>query len=150
MQGSAKPLEQHLNDGTYRADRHGDESEHFRPSGSLERPDGLCGVAGELWDKLSADLVVVGRRIDSVALASACEWYAVYRDAIDRVRKNGTAAKGSYKAQTQAAMAWKQFDSIAKRFGLTPLDRLRLRGIGPAKNDADDRMGFLSERLRKN
>jgi P27 family predicted phage terminase small subunit len=126
-----KPLETHLLDGTHRADRHGDGSDHVPADGSPVMPATFTGEARALWETVVAGLVAckVARAVDTPALVMLCESWARYRkvsaalDALDP--EQDSVAFG--RLSRAAALHWQMFDKIAGRFGMTPADRMRLR-----------------------
>lgn len=131
-----KPVEKHVLDGTYRADRHGPLA---GPAGATApppaKPADLAGEAAELWDHLSRLLAGVVCERDGTHLAELCRWWAELR----RTQAGlATAEVGGVRYTALLAAAAKcsqQFDRLASRFGLTPADRARLKteAAGPAK-----------------
>ena len=107
--------------GTYRADRHAARID--LADGEPTKPNDLPPAGEALWDSLVPRLVALGiaKALDETALAAACRWYSVYREAL---------AEGNGR---NAAMAWRNCDRVLSRFGCTPADRARLRLESPAE-----------------
>lgn len=130
-----KPLEKHLLDGTFRADRHGPPPDDAGAVAPPVKPADLAGDASEFWDRIVGVLAGVVRDRDGEQLAELCRWWA-------RIQKVGAALDkaqpGSLlysRLMTQAGTAAATFDRIAKRFGMTPADRaqLHIEATGPVK-----------------
>lgn len=130
-----KPIELHVIDGTFRADRHGPAPVDVGEVRPPTKPSDLGGAAGGFWDRLLAVLAGVVRERDGEQLAELCRWWA-------RIQKVGAALDKSQpgslrygRLMNQASTAAATFDRIAKRFGLTPADRasLHVEQAGPTK-----------------
>jgi len=142
-----KPVAEHLLDGTYRADRHGNA---WTPAGEPVIPDWLGPHARELWQAIVPTLVKSGvaTAVDTAELAALCDWWALYRIAREALAtiEDGTS-RAYYDQQILVGAAWKQFAAIASRFGLTRSDRARLQVSTPknqgsgfaARNRNEDR-----------
>ena len=116
-----KPSEQLMRSGQFRLDRHGDRQEP-RAVGEPVRLRGLDRYARQLWDHLVPKLVQLGvaTDVDGPALQALCEWWSECRQARE-------STGHQYRRVIMMATAWKQFSSIASRFGLTPADWANLR-----------------------
>jgi P27 family predicted phage terminase small subunit len=141
----SKPLEQHELDGTYRPDRHG--AEPIRAQGFAIKPEDLDGYASDVWDFIIEDLnrTAVAGKVDSVTLAEGCRWYGRYRRfsiALDSDKVSDDPDE-VLKLVKVVATCWEKFANIAMRFGLTPVDRMRLKVAPEAK-----KRGIVS-RMRK-
>ena len=119
-------------------------------------PDGLPPLAVKEWNFIVPMLSQLGvlTEIDGKALAAYCEYFAMWRQALDEVRERGITLEEpivkftdegpevigtKYKrnpAVTIANDAAKIMKSFLVEFGLTPSSRGRLRIEG--KPDADD------------
>ena len=113
--------------GSFRDDRAGGAAQ--TADGEPLPPKHLKGEALKFWKEIAPELVAngVAKRIDSAELALMCEWWARYRKwgkKLDAYKNFGDHLMG---LQNQVASAFKQFDKIAARFGITPADRARLR-----------------------
>ena len=128
--------------GQYRTDRHGDREHEPRPEGSPQKPKRLKGEAAEFWDRTVPDLASVGiaKRVDSEQLARMSEWHASYVEALE-------SDCDPYRRIVMKACCQKQFNAIASKFGLTPVDRAQL-SVEPIRKD-DPFEQFLKARLTK-
>lgn len=115
-----KPTSRHKAEGTFRADRHA--RSELKPDGAPYEIGELKGHARELWDKVVPELIrlKVATAIDSPQLFAMCEWWGEYR----KVQTDTKMDK--YNRMVAMATAYKQFATIASRFGLTPVDRASL------------------------
>jgi len=114
------PTSKHVLSGTYRHDRH--QRNEPRPDGEPYKIGELEGEALILWDRVVPELVrlKVATAIDSPELFAMCQWWAEYRGLQLDVGLE------TYKRMCAMAAAYKQFRTIASRFGLTPADRAGL------------------------
>jgi P27 family predicted phage terminase small subunit len=131
-----KPIAAHRLDGTFRRDRHGDDVRE--PSGKPTRPDWLSDTAAALWESLVPDLEERGiaTAADWPELSAMCDWWSRYRQASEALDRVDYADSKAYRLQILAGAAWKNFSSVASRFGLNPADRARLRNTSQAPADA--------------
>lgn len=125
-----KPLEQHLIDGTYRADRHGSDGEAVQADGEPVMPEDFDGERLACWQSIVAPLVKlkIARAIDTPSLVALCEWWARYRafgSLLDKPEEFSVMLQS--RLMRLSVEAWNQFARIAARFGMTPADRMRLR-----------------------
>ena len=133
-----KPLAVHKAEGTLRTRRKGMTNDPT--SGAPRKPRGLKGDALNMWQSIVPQLVEAGyaKAIDSAALGEMCRWWAEYREASKMPRDD-------YKRLHQMAVAFKQFMTLASRFGLTPADRANLRAEAVGKDDPF--AAFLRKRM---
>ena len=109
--------------GTWRADRHGDRAD-VTPQGRPVKPDDLDADAADLWDAIIDGCLARGAdSADAPALSSMCRWWSVYI----RCDRKMAGDDPNYKAGVLASMAYKQFSQMAAKFGLTPVDRAKLK-----------------------
>ncbi len=127
-----KPDALKLTDGT--ADRDGDLADVVLPPGVPSKPDSLSKHAGELWDAIVPGLIECGAvaAIDGTMLAAMAEWHARYRQWAGPLDAGEPDDDGSRRRLMGACAAWKQFEGLASKFGLSPGDRARLR-VQPVK-----------------
>lgn len=135
MGRTRKPLEKHLLDGTYRADRHGplpDEGETHAPP---VKPDGMIQGAGEFWDTVLPLLGADVRDRDAFQLQQMCSWWFLWTEAEIALLDAEIGTIEYSRTMNAATVASQNFDRIASRFGLTPADRTKLRAdsAGPVK-----------------
>ena len=150
--GKAKPLENHLKDGTFRKDRHKVIGEVAPPGTSTkmippERPDGLPDEALKMWNTVSVSLLESGlfAACDVVLLKSLCICLHLQQRAFDDIAENGivldcVGAKGSTFSQKNPAVTIlnEQTELIIKicsKMGLDPVSR---SGLGIITKKAKD------------
>lgn len=107
----------------YEPGRHGDR--HERPVGSPVRPTTMSKVAMELWDAIMPELDRLNfvTALDQTQLEAMCEWFAEYKAWCEQPMCKETLS-GKQKSYVL-------FMEIAAKFGLTPLDRRKLRPREP-------------------
>jgi phage terminase small subunit len=135
-----KPLKLAIMDGTYRTDRN-----KFSPGagGEIKRPNGLGRYGNKLW-KSTIDYVVAigGGECDTESLASMCKWYNEYRRIAFSVEKM-SPMDDNYRTLLYAmATAFRQFSDMAGRFGLTPVDRAKLKVEPTERKDEKEEKYF--------
>lgn len=89
----------------------------------VERPECPAWLSTEAraeWDR-------VAKACDAPALACMCEWWAEHQRARRALRNLAVSHKRYYQTLVGSGIAWSNFDKIAARFGLTPVDRAKLR-----------------------
>ena len=140
-----KPTALHVLHGTYRKDRHGGTAPAIA-GGVVRMPHGLTGEAKAFWQRIITPLVHAGvvTAIDVPAATMLCEAWGLYRAAA------ALAANNPLDADARCAMSTYQgmFDKLAARFGLTPVDRQRLKieptaTVGIMKRDRSDKSRFF-------
>lgn len=91
----------------------------------------LEGEAQAAWDHLSPRLIELGlaTELDSHELVAMCHWWGEYRKWCNMVTDN------EYRRMVGMAAAYKQFRTIAGKFGLTPTDRVGLQGANKTPDD---------------
>lgn len=145
-----KPIALHKQHGTFREDRHG-PAEHpiDELAGVPDMPDDMPEMAVEMWNAVVPDLVrtKVAVAIDGTELAAMCRFWAQYQTLMKRLEKMRPFDKKSDDAQwrleRRARSMWREFDSIACRFGFTPADRARLRVSDGKSGNASDPLAAL-------
>ena len=90
----------------------------------------LAGDELEAWNFLWPRLVKLGlaTELDSHELTAMCQWWARYQ-------KYMQVTDDDYRSHNMAVAAYKQFRVIAAKFGLTPTDRVGLKGNTPTADD---------------
>ena len=63
-------------------------------------------------------------QVDSVMLQGACRWYEKFQYWDTAPAELGIDA---YKADCMASMCWKSFMAISSKFGLSPIDRAKVK-----------------------
>lgn len=124
--------------GGFRKDRHGSRAEF---SASEPVKPGLGKIASAIWDLVVNGLPLDAKSaIDAPALEGMCRWYGVFAEYMGKLESD----TGDYRVLMMASIAWKQFESAAAKFGLTPVDRAKLKV--PAKDSgADEFEKFLEQ-----
>src|SRR5262249_21180976 len=69
-----KPIEKHLLDGTFRADRHGPVPDDAGSGPAPVKPADLDDLAGAFWDRVVLLLAGIVRDRDGEQLAELCRW----------------------------------------------------------------------------
>lgn len=142
-----KPTPQLKLHGGYRKDRHKHRDAEPQFDGAPEKPSTLKGEASDCWDRIVPHLISSGvaKSIDEATLQGMCEWWATYRRAMDALDKMRVAPpdqdqevdlKSARQLQMIASRAWQYFTAAAAKFGLTPVDRVRLSLGGDKKQSA--------------
>lgn len=126
MGRNRKPLELHKLQGTWRADRHGSPLGDSEERNLPVKPEGLSSDASRFWDQLTILLAKILRESDGPQLREMCEWYADIGRIRAKMQKTLPGSDAFTRLIKQAALARQNFDSIAKRFALTPSDRAAL------------------------
>ena len=123
--------------GTSRPDRHSHRSKEPQSGGKPECPKWLKGDAAKFWRDAVPKLDRMGilQSIDSAELAALCRSWAEWRKS-DRRLEAEDDDKVRFRLTILAGMAWKQFEKIATKYGLTPVDRIRLATSEETKVDS--------------
>jgi phage terminase small subunit len=105
--------------GQYRSDRHGDRADAELSTGSPVKPDGLPPFASAMWDHVvkavHSDLLA---EADTACLEGMAHWYSVWRSNITSVDASELRT---------AAAAWDRFAALTIRFGMSPVDRTKIK-----------------------
>jgi phage terminase small subunit len=109
--------------------RHDGRDGEFKPEGDPIPVVSLQGDALKAWEFLTARLTDIATELDSLEVVAMCEWWAEYRKWCDMEDAN------DYRQLVGKATAYKQFRTIAARFGLSPTDRVGLKGLGATASD---------------
>jgi phage terminase small subunit len=117
--------------GTYRAGRDKGR-DGLQAGGQPVKPESLTGDASRFWDDHVPELVRLGavKKIDSPTLTCMCEWWSDLRAVATALAAVRPGTKRAIYLQAMKVSAQKQFNTLAFRFGLSPLDRVRI--VGPA------------------
>lgn len=131
-----KPIEQHLLDGTYRADRHGPLPGKGVvagewPSTTVVKLGDLTGRAGELWAEYVRFLAGRINQGDWATLADLCRWVARGETIATQLDAVEPTSKEFRSLIVSAAIATDKVINLGARFGLTPADRAKGR-VGAA------------------
>lgn len=117
--------------GGLRPERHADRDYEPKPEGCAMQLVELTGEALAAWNHLSPRLIDLGlaTELDSHELVAMCEWWGEYRKWFAMTGEN------EYRRMVGMAAAYKQFRTIAAKFGLTPTDRVGLQGANKTTSD---------------
>lgn len=132
-----KPTEKLKLYGTYRKDRHGKRRDTSKLKKPVKMPDDLHETEQNLWERIIPDLEAAGmlKTVDESALRGMIEWLARYRLCVLWLKRRQVSAGFDgdsdsldevARIQNMAEKAWKQFFTVASRFGMSPSDRNRL------------------------
>lgn len=138
-----KPLMDHIADGTYRADKHGDRV-YCEPIGDIGEPPADMPVEGiRYWQETVASLRDSLGESDRPILEGASRWWVILQRELHEY-KNCFDDKDRAKAISSAGAASKAFLSFVMRLGASPIDRQRLRGT-PVGEPEDDLLSLRRE-----
>ncbi len=87
--------------------------------------------------------------MDSAELAALCRWWAEWRRCDERLERMPADDDDRYRAIIQTGLAWKHFDKLATKFGLSPVDRVRLATPAP-EQEGDPLLEMLKKRQSSN
>lgn len=129
-----KSVEQHVLEGTYRADRHGPKPSASQMSRRLlqtppKRPKDLTPAERAKWDAtvpLLSDRLI---GVDVALLTELVRWMVRADDVAAVLRKTPVVDKGYRSLAVTAAIATDKIAVLSTRLGLSPADRVKL---GPA------------------
>ena len=124
--------------GGLRKGRHDDRVREPMPEGDAMALVDLTGEALAAWEFLRPRLIDVGlaTELDSHELTAMCYWWGEFRKWCEMESEN------EYRRMVGMAAAYKQFRTIASKFGMTPCDRVGLTGAKP--NDQDELAALLA------
>lgn len=119
-----KPVAQHVADGTYRPSVHGPKPEEL-PTVPAARPSEpkLDAAARTAWNELVGLVEGRLRPEDGPQLEQCAVWLAKWRLIVASLDKAKPGTLPFTRLVSAASTASKNFDRIAKKFGLAPLDR---------------------------
>lgn len=144
MARPSKSLRQHKHDRTYRPDRHALRVEDDAYEGDIpDPPDDLSQDELAVWS-LVVETSPEGmlRRIDESKLIGCCQWYGEYCKVMRALRPMEATDTEYYRLIQMAAISWKHFAASSSQFGMSPLDRNRLK-MPPAEKKEDDPLDTL-------
>jgi len=141
-----KPTAAHKRDGTYKRTRHGNRTDAPQTSSLPGPPEHFGRDAVLLWCRVVDSLPqeTFGEQ-DFAGLQAACEWWDQYCRLRDSLASLDAAIdpKGYSSVFNCVVKASQRFESLMARFGLSPVDRARLR-LAP-KEEADGLSLLLEE-----
>jgi phage terminase small subunit len=120
------PVELRILDGTYKPGEHGP-----RPDKSLscapKKPAGLDKKVSKKWDEYVMLLAPMLHESDGPQLAALCDLRVKWEDANADLAKMKWGAVGYAKRLAVVLTLLDRFNKIASLFGMTPVDRAKLR-----------------------
>lgn len=129
----------HKRDGTARKVRHADiVPESSFADATREAPVELSAEAALIWHAtiaaLPSDQI---KQADVNQLAGMCHWYAEFQKVNAAAAEFEVFDPAYYRLMTLAAIAWKHFAAASSRFGMTPVDRARMKIAIETKTEDD-------------
>lgn len=120
-----KPIEQHIADGTYRANVHAAWKKPLAPlSTDLEKPELVKGEASAIWDQVIADLPPnTLHRLDRFNLERYCLTAAKWRDVQANLMICDPLDKSHYNLVQTSIMLNKMLENLGDVLGLTKVSR---------------------------
>ena len=115
--------------GAYRKDRHGDRADPELTPGQPAMPRTLTDrCSKDMWNRLAPSLYrsKIATQEDALALTALCEWWSEWRKAY-RAMQRAEDLDDKLKSQSLARRAWGETLTLMQRFGLTPVDRTRIK-----------------------
>jgi len=125
-----KPTAHYRIHGDSNPERHENREYEVAPEGDAIQSAELTGEALEAWQFHWPRLTKLGlaTELDSYELTAMCQWWGRYQEHM-------RLAQDDYRQHNMATSAYKQFRTIASKFGLTPVDRVGLVGNVPTQED---------------
>ncbi len=122
---------EHIAKGTFRPNRHADRADVAYPHGAPPEPEHLGEVGRELWrDIVTQTPPEALCEIDWPGLTECCRWYEL-SDTYHRLLLDDPLEYKVLKACTDASNKFLQYMS---KFGLSPVDRARIKISRTAKS----------------
>ncbi len=122
-------------DGTMRQDRYGSEADIVQIEGEVRKPRGLDRLAAAFWDEQCPALVKAGvlKASDAGEFTALCQWWARYCKLSRELDQKKADDEGYLSLLRATDLACRAFDRLASRFGMSPVDRARLRADAPVQ-----------------
>ena len=112
-------------EGTYENSRHGMALEEITQAGLPVPPKPLSPRQMQIWNMIVENTAPdVLNQVDSMMLYGAARWFEKFEMWDEMPEKEGM---DQYKADTMAAMCWTKFQAICAKFGLSPMDRSKIK-----------------------
>lgn len=150
-----RPLPKEIKEakGTFREDRHKYETVNVPKALTLETPTELNDWGLKLWNVISEDFLRIGLvgRVDAGSLFALCNEFGTYCHADSLIKERGLeidediyTTKGELCGTRKVPNpllktrneAFKNYNSMCSKFGITPVDRVRLSA--PKEDKQDD------------
>lgn len=145
MRGKAKGVADHMKDGTFRADRHGDRVDHLAFGGDIGEPEEwLSELAKKRWREVVSSMPVdCLRRSDRGVLTIHCVQFAKWQEIESWLEMKSIDDSDHYKIQMEAIMLFSKVYETMQRLGLTPVDRIKLRAPTSTENESPQGLSRL-------
>ena len=134
--GNKKSIEEHMRDGTYRKDRHGDlelpQSEQAMPKAEQHITSTKLPTKLSVYKRFAADIDAQGlsNKNDGIVISQLAELYVAYCRVSQLIADEGIEAKiGAKTAIAVSLEVGKEIRAILAEFHLTPSSR-RKAGMG--------------------
>lgn len=136
-----KPTEQHVQDGTYRSDRHARRADVLVMAEQLECPESLTGAAQEAWQRITTALPDDALcQLDCDALWLYCQSWSQLLKVWPMFEENPLDKD----CRITAMALCTEVDKLGRQFGWSPLSRASLRV--PQREESDDPLDELLKR----
>lgn len=123
----AKPTAVLKLQGTYERHRHQSRADESLSGGEPIKPAAIGKDGGAMWDRVVRLLPAEALgELDTDALTAMCLWYQRFRTKMRRT---------DYKSHVEAAMAWKNCAGLMSKFGMTPVDRTKIKAESEREDD---------------
>lgn len=131
-----KTTAEHIEDGTYREDRHGGRLDAFMDSGLPTPPFKLSDDERWAWNLACNHLPPSAIcEMDSLALYGLVKFYGRWLKLMQYAEGNPQDLQGS----AMAIGAWKQVSQMLGRFGMTPADRAKIQMEPLGEDESEER-----------
>lgn len=139
-----KTIEQHITEGTYRADRHGPRPDDSELSLRLAPapPDLLSEPEREVWAAFYPLLCDRLKPSDVSSFIEFCRWQTLRDQLAAKLHDAEAGTKGFHFLLVQSAIVYDKLDKLYAKLGLSPIDRAKLRAgepVGPKRNQVPTR-----------
>lgn len=149
-----KAIEAHVQDGTYRADRHADRGLAIEHIADIKPPKGLTKDARKLWKIVMPPLCSTGlvSILDYPALEEAFRAYGIAQQCLQNVQSQNDGDIAIYLAGRKRMDSnlvneylkhMDRFDRIMMKFGMTPVERAKIRGAKKKDEKPTSPIGML-------
>ena len=121
----AKTNHQRKEEGSYANHLHGNALEEITDAGLPIPLKELSPLQMQVWNIIVNNTAPeVLNQVDSMMLQGATRWYEKFQYWDDAPARMDT---DPYKADCMASMCWKQFTAACAKFGLSPMDRAKIK-----------------------
>lgn len=145
-----KPTADHVRDGTYRENEHGNRQREPKFTGQPVKPKGLSKDASAHWDFVVPLLASrgVATEADTPALIAMCNCWSNYMTAERSKPIKGLPGAGRAR-QMEINGYLREWRAFAAKFGLTPVDRSHIE-VPEGSNPSNTFEAFMKSRMSSN